>query len=219
VVRLILLFGLLPLADLASLAQNLRQPVSQPAGGLSVSVTSNVGRGCGAAIPRPVLEQSVETQLRAAGIGVGRLHTAQLAADVDCVPVLAGGRKAGLTVHYCLSLAQSVWLPSGPLRTTLATTWRKCESYTCGIGKCDIMSRPETHTLVNAMIAAVQPKVTADAAQASNPPSIPRGPGPAELVYRPLSQPARGPAVIYIVYILTCLTVLLRWACRRHQFQ
>ncbi len=200
-------------------AQELRDLTGLPAGGLILSVTPNVATGCGTAIAGPVIQQDAEAQLRASGITVSKLHNAGLAADVDCVPVATAGRTTGTAVHQCLSLSQIVALPGQDRGVTLATTWRKCQSYPCAGRNCEAAIRSGQRNLVDAFLAdlrerAAQP--TRPQPGAANMSRVPGG-APASAFASALDVALSPAVLIYLLYIMTCLAVLGRWQHRRHQ--
>ncbi len=207
-------FGLSFLAVHASFGQEVH-PASRPGEALTIWAASNVAPSCGDAIPRAALQQDVETQLRVAGIAVSRVHTAALTVDVDCVPVIARARTTGQAVHQCLDLSQRVSLPSPARGVTLATTWRKCQSYTCRNGQCEAKVRSGLRSLVDAFLT--------DIGQSNSASELPAQPIAAKLpaigsltVNAPVPKLTLTPvATFYLMYIMTCLAVLVRWEyCR-----
>src|SRR5579862_4399781 len=143
---------------------------------LTVWLSSEIAPSCEASTVQASLQADMETQLRSAGITVSRVHAAALKNDADCVPVSTAGHTT-MAVHQCLALSQGVSLAPEPRDVTLATTWRKCQSYTCAGQKCEALMRSQTRELVNAFIAD-HPAPSAPPAPPDNPagtaPAIPR---------------------------------------------
>src|SRR5215813_8342325 len=102
---------------------------------LRISVVANV-KNCGGAI-RPVdVQNEATTRLQGSGITVSSIHNAQLALDVKCVAVTSDAEGSSLAVRHCLSFSELVTSPAKNGHPTLSTTWRKCQSYTCGRATC-----------------------------------------------------------------------------------
>ncbi len=233
---LVLRLGLSMVAPDASPAQDVRGSVTPVGRPLTISVASNVAQSCAPSILGSVVQQDIEAQLRGAGISVSNVHNAGLATEVDCVPAMAGGRLTGISVHQCLSLSQSGPSPSQGHGVTLVTTWRKCQSYTCGKRNCAALIRSKLRSLVGAFLTdaptinsahdmlgqparprqqvsetnlAARELSTAErrSSQATEP-----------IPYTPSTKPALGPYVIYyLLYILMCLAVLALWEYWKHQ--
>lgn len=186
-------------------------PANRPGEALKVWPTSNVAQSCGTAIPRTVLQQDVETQLRLAGIAVSRVHTAVLTADVDCVPVIARGRTTRIAVNQCLDLSQRVSSPSQVPGMTIGTTWRKCQSDTCGTGHCEAKVRSGLRGLVDAFITEFGKSNSAYELPAQ--PTAPTPPAIENLTATALAPNAAPTpaAIFYLLYIMICTAVLVRW--------
>ena len=53
---------------------------------LRLAVAVRAGESCGPAIAGPVSQEGIERQLRDAGFTVAKVHSASLAAEIECVP-------------------------------------------------------------------------------------------------------------------------------------
>src|SRR5262245_47902018 len=114
---------------------------------LRISVIANV-KNCGEAI-RPVdVQNEATTRLQGSGITVSSIHNAQLALDVECVAVTPDAEGSSLAVHHCLSFSELVISPAKNGHPTLPTTWRKCQSYTCGRATCQATARSRSGFLI-----------------------------------------------------------------------
>src|SRR2546429_827250 len=102
---------------------------------LMISAGSHVAQSCGPSLAASAVQRDVEAQLGLAGFRLTKAHTASLERENDCVAVTPGARTTRIAVHQCLALSQVVTLPS-QVRGGLATTWRRCQSYTCAHGEC-----------------------------------------------------------------------------------
>jgi len=202
----ILSLGLSVLAVHASFSQEVRLGGQ---GASTIWVASNFARGCEATIARGVLEQDMETQLRGAGVAVSRVHTATLTADVDCVPAIANGRT--VAVHECLELSHRVSSQSSA-RGTIATTWQKCQSYRCGKGTCEARARAELHGLVDAFLGEM-PK----SSPGKDPPAQPTAvkPSAADIPISGSNLPLSLAAIYYLLYVMTCIAVVIHWEYRK----
>ena len=192
------------LAVLSSTAQT----NSEPPGGRTLWVAARVARSCNGPVRDAAIQSAVEAQLREAGIAVSRVHTAVLSADVDCAWVTAG-RTTTISVHQCLDLSQPVSIPAEGRRETLASTWRKCQSYTCTRTQCGTAALSQSRKLVEAFVAdSPGPKL---AAVLSPRPPAPAPPPAEAAIYTPPTTLVRtAVASYYVIYIAACLTLLVR---------
>jgi hypothetical protein len=177
---------------------------------LQVSVGSRIGLSCGDAVTTTGLQQNLEETLRGASIGVSRVHTAGVSAELDCKP-----RTASLSVTQCLNLWQPVANSSAANGLHLATTWRSCEVYNCPRSQCGQTAIAMQHTLAGRFIDEFR--------QRSVLPNLGVPPLPHPSLHTvPLIASASGDAVgpallldlrviIWALYILVCMAVLLRW--------
>jgi len=181
----------------------------------NLSVASQVGQGCGAAISTPALQQDVESQLREAGIGVSRVHSAALTTDVDCVPVYGGASAGGVAVHLCLSLSQVVSMPSHSNGMAMATTWRQCQGYTCAGGQCGTYARTSQRGLVDAFLADFRARAARQGRSAESQRES-GGQSPLQASFAaPPDLVSKLSVVFYALYIVTCLVVFVRWQMAR----
>jgi hypothetical protein len=185
---------------------------------LRFSVASHVASTCGSAFSPSVIRGETDARLRAVGITVSSVHTAQLAADVDCVAVGPSGRSSAIAVQQCLGYSELVSTPSRKSGITLATTWRKCQSFVCGNGRCEPPMRAVLNTLMNEFFTDFE-----------------RSTKVYELAVRPAETPTQAPVVLqtitghaaqstavsvppavafYSLYILACLILLFYWQFR-----
>jgi hypothetical protein len=180
-----------------------------------VSVAWKISPACGTNFPSAVLQQNLEDQLRAESIAVSRVYTAGLTADISCQS--AGMRS--VATQQCLALSQAVPQPSAANGLHLATTWRNCQSYTCSKQNCSEFARATQRTLFGQFISVLrarkaQSKVPGAPAAAMSG-SSDRAPTPFVSASVPTSILNPG-AIIYMLYILTCMAVLARWQWCRH---
>jgi len=187
-------------------------PLAAP---LRMSVTSNVAQGCGGAIPPSVIQQVAEAQLRAVGVTVANIHNAQLAMDIDCVAVTPGSRSAAVVVHQCLAFSEPVPAASNGGRAMFATTWRKCQSFTCGGAKCELLARSGLSTLVNPFLSDFQER---NARNDLPSPQIRLQPR-AGFLSGEVPQRVVGGVVFYLLYIMVCVTVMVYWRRRAHHYR
>jgi len=185
-----------------------------------LSLTSQIGQGCGANIPVAALEQDTTQQLSAASIAVSRVHSAGLVTAVDCAPA-SPQAKVMVTVQHCLGLTQAVSDPSAANGLHLATTWRNCQQYTCGREKCAILARATQRALVDQFVPRSRELRAKSVAPApvSNPPQMPplqtQAPIEASVGIDPGDQVPDFRVTFFVLYILACLALLLRWQMRR----
>ena len=207
--------GLCILPVHTSFGQERGKPLIPLAAPLRMSVASNVAQGCGGTVLPSVIQQDAEAQLRGVGVTVSNIHNAQLAIDVDCVAVTPSARSTVVVVHQCLAFSELVSAPSNDGRAMLATTWRKCQSFTCGGAKCEPLVRSGLHTLINPFFSDFQER------NSRNDLPIPQiRPQPQASVI-PGEAPHRlvGRVVFYLLYIMTCVTVLVYWQRREHHYR
>ena len=204
---------LLSVAVSCALASVSGAPVSAQPGAvapaLRTSVLSNVAPTCHGPIPAAALQQDAAEQLRGAGVTVSDIHNAQLALDIDCLP-LPGTRASG--VHQCLSFSEVVTAPSNGSRAMLATTWRQCQSYACSGANCQTQLRPGLHTLVDAFLADFQQRGSRSAAA---PASSVENRSPVADAIQGASRRVGGPVIFYSLYMMMCFVVLLYWQVRK----
>jgi hypothetical protein len=123
-----------------------------------------------------------------------------------------------MAVHQCLTLDQPVALPSHTSRMALATTWRKCDSYTCAGRKCQVAALsqlraqetafmsdlPALNSVARAMLHAGPPPPAAHRMAHQDRRDIPS----AFTIYRINPNLV---AAYYLVYMVTCCAVMVRW--------
>jgi len=177
-----------------------------------LSVTSAVGKACGQSLPAAALQQDLEAQLHGAGIATSRVHNAGLSADFECVPVESNAAAGSLAVHQCLSLAQVVSVPATSSGMKLATTWRNCQQYTCRGSSCATFARTGQRSLFDEFLTAYRDLNATREAPPSPVQTASIGPTFHVEVSRPVYVFS---LVFYLVYILTCLMLLVRWTLAR----
>jgi hypothetical protein len=177
----------------------------------AIWVTAHTAPVCRPEIAGPIIQQEVEGRLRAADIVVSRVHTVTLSADVNCATVRSAGRKRPqIAIQQCIDLSQRV--PSQSRTTTLATIWRKCQSQTCSRDKCEAQAQAELGKLMDTFIADLS-----DLRIGYSPPSLAARspvaplPIPAAIAYRPPEKRTNAVVLYYVLYILACTAVLIRW--------
>jgi hypothetical protein len=192
--------GLIVLSVHASFAQQVR-PAGQPGGAPAIWVVSKLTGPCEPRIPRAVLQQDVEARLRGAGVAISRVHTATLMTNIDCTPVSALSRT--VAVHACLELSERA---STAPRVT-ATRWKKCQSYACSNATCEARARSELRGLVDAFLVDIPPS---DSSIAPAPPVLTTAgvPAPAPPAFKLPLSPA---ALFYLLYVINCIAVVIRW--------
>jgi hypothetical protein len=174
-------------------------------------------------ISQAAVQGDVESQLRLSGIALSRVHTARLAAEVDCTPLVIGGRIATIGVRQCLSISETVPAPSGVRGLTLATTWRKCGSLTCAGRRCQAVMESDLRGLVDVFISHFRelnagPGLQAQAVEGVTgvvkPQPVEPGLG-SESSHVPtaisVASTLKVANLYYTLYILTCLAVLGYW--------
>src|SRR5713101_1650995 len=175
---------------------------------LVISVGSRVAQGCGSALAASAIQRDVEAHLGLAGFRLAKAHSASLESDIDCVAVGSRARTTGIAVHQCLALSQLVTLPS-QARGALATTWRRCQSYTCAHGECGASLLAAERDLVRVFISEFRARP-----QTETEPAVARA---APFAQRAASSLSLGAKVIYYgFYIVACCALLLRWEWRKH---
>ena len=188
-------------------------PLASP---LRMSVAFNVAQGCGAAIPPSAIQKDAESQLRGVGVTVSNIHNAQLATDVYCAAITPGSRSTAVVVQECLGFSELVPAPPNHGRAMFATTFRNCESFKCRGAQCEPLARSRLHTLINAFLRDFQERNARTGFPAPQiqpqPPQVSVTPGEA-------SRRDVGSSVFYLLYIVTCVTVLVYWQYREHQYR
>ena len=179
-----------------------------------VSVTWKISPACGTNFPSAALQQNLEDHLRAESIAVSRVYTAGLTADISCQP--AGMRS--VAAQQCLALSQAVPQPSAANGLHLATTWRNCQSYTCSKQNCSEFARATQRTLAGQFISALRaPKAESQVPGPAATPVSPSERASIPFVSASVPRSILNPgAIIYMLYILTCMAVLARWQWCRH---
>ncbi|PWU04572.1 MAG: hypothetical protein C5B51_16420 [Terriglobia bacterium] len=207
---------LIPLMAHGAYSQNLN-PIRLVGSSLIIQVTADIAPRCGNAITA-ALSQNIASQLQQANISVAKVHNAELTTAVECAPAHAHNQRHE-TLQYCVSLAQVIAVPTAPRQHTLTTTWRQCGMTTCTKGTCNDLVSAEVHRLVTAFITEVK-----------SPPRPPPTPRPADdattagdniSAKNPMARPMplTRAGVVYLLYIITCLCVLLHWEYHRHQIR
>jgi hypothetical protein len=187
-------------------------PLTAP---LRMSVAFNVAPGCGATIPPSAIQQDAEAQLRGVGVTVSNIHNAQLATDVYCAAITPGSRNTAVVVQECLGFSELHPAPSNRGRAMFATTFRDCQSFKCRGAQCEPLARSRLHTLINTFLSDYKDRNSRDAFPAPQilpQPEVSVLPGEA-------SGRVAGSSVFYLLYIMTCVTVLVYWQYREHQYR
>ncbi len=206
--RLMALGVVLILGIHASFGQDFGKSLISPAARLRMGVVTTIARGC-STISSSVLQQDAETRLRGAGVTVSSIHTVQLGIDLDCAADTSGLRNAR-NLQQCLRLSETVYAPSERGRVNVVTTWKQCQSYSCPRGQCEPLLRSGLNTLLDVFLNDIQKRrVHRDG-------PVPQKAQPEP--QRPFSR-ASLPAldintvrlIFYLLYIMTCLCVLLHW--------
>jgi hypothetical protein len=184
-----------------------------------LSVSSKIGPGCGANIPVAALEQDTTGQLAAASIGISRVHSAGLVTAIDCAPASPQARVM-VTVQHCLEFSQVVSDAAAANGLHLATTWKNCQSYTCGREKCAILARSAQRTLVDQFLPHFRELRTKTAAPAPATQSQPTQSQPPVEAAVGIDDAARQPldfrVAFFVLYLFACLALMVRWHWRSH---
>jgi hypothetical protein len=167
-----------------------------------LSAVSQTSEGCGSLITAPAVQQNLEGQLRSVGINLSAIYNAQISTDLDCM-AMEDGTRAAIAVHQCLAFSEVV-SASRQDKPILASTWRKCQSYTCRSGNCDSQASATTGTLLGAFLVEFQRRTQAEATQFV--PAITYNPPPKRNVVQ---------FVFYTGFIMACLSVLFYGQWRR----
>ena len=208
--------GICFLALYASSGQERRSTLASAS--LRLSSASHVANSCAAVFSPSTVQEAIDVHLRDAGIVVSRVHTAQLAADVDCVAVGARGRNSAIAVQQCLGYSELVSAPSRKSGVTLANTWRKCQSFVCSGGRCEPSMRAGISTLMSSFLTDFE-RSTKTSGLAAPPPEgriqvpavLPSFTG--NLVQRAVVS-GRATVAFYSLYILACMVLMLYWQFR-----
>jgi hypothetical protein len=166
------------------------------------------------------MQQAAEARLRHAGIAVSNIHNAVLAFAVDCGNSGSAAHRA-TTAAQCLDFSEVV---SSNGRASLVSTWRKCQTFTCGGAKCETTARAGVDTLTSALFTEFQGSARAALLSQSGGEA-----DPAALQHYARQRPSSATylagymtptprfvgSVIYSLYIATCLSVLVVWQRRR----
>lgn len=192
-----------------------------------IAVVSNTTPTCSASIIPTEIRNGAVTRLAAAGIEVWNIYNARLNADMDCVIVSSGTRSGTMVVNECLTFSELVSTPLNENRMALASTWRKCESYTCNRTKCAAADRKtaqlidyfsaylrERDTQSSISLDKSQPEVLPHPGKRIAPASSTRGPANVDSRSTILAS-TTGYTVIYGIYVLNCLCILLYWQLRK----
>src|SRR5258708_5661916 len=187
-------------------------PLAAP---VRMSVAFNVAQGCGATIPPSAIQQGAEAQLHGLGVTVSNIHNAQLAIDVYCAAITPGSRSTAVVVQECIGFSELVPAPSNHGRAMFATTFRDCQSFRCRGAKCEPLARSGLHTLINTFLRDFQ-----EPNSRNNFPILQTRPQPqASVIPGEVPQRVLGRSVFYLLYIMTCVTVLVYWRCRERQYR
>jgi hypothetical protein len=184
-------------------------PVASP---LRVSVASTVSPGCRGLSPAQVTQRNTEAQLRGAGVTVSNVHNARISVDIDCVAVDRESGPASVAVHQCVAFSEVVSAPSNSDKAMLASTWRNCQSYTCGTARCGALIRTGLQGLIDAFLSDWRMRQ----ANGGRPRPIEQRPqGANDLAAFTAARQRVDASLFFSVYILVCLTQLFHWQFRR----
>jgi hypothetical protein len=213
VLGLSLCLYILPLPT--SFGQERAKPPIPLAARLRMSVASSVAQGCGATISQSVIQQDAEAQLRGLGVTVSNIHNAQLAIDAYCAAVTPGSRTTAVVVRECLGFSELVPASPNHRRPMFATTSRNCQSFTCKGAKCEPLVHSGLHTLLTLFLRDLRDRTS------RNDLPIPQIQPQSEVIVITGKAPQRvvDHSVFYLLYILTCVTLLFYWRCRRYQYR
>jgi hypothetical protein len=206
------------------LVQAMIAPVGKAAMPLRIAVASHAIPVCGDSLAPAAVRDTATARLAAAGITVSSIHTARLDIDFDCVVLAPNARSSAMVVHECLIYSELVSAPSNANKSLLATTWRKCESYTCSRANCTLSAKYGGQ-LLDAFQAELLEHTTLDTtphpAQAQSEPTRTQGKSavPTALIrsvpQKPLHSGGTGGPLVYAGIIMNCLCVLVYWQIRR----
>jgi hypothetical protein len=194
-IRLILCWSFLHI----SFADDRAQAVSSVAATLRISTSATVAKSCGNTLHPPILQQAADDRLHNEGFSLSNPYNAQLVLDVDCVPVKQDSRVAGMVAYACLNLSELVSAPSDG-KSQLATTWRKCQSFTLTDQRGDAAVRAGLGQLMTSFLEDLQTR-TANAIAVSR-----TAPEPPEI-----GDPNMARKVFFLSYIMACVMVMFIW--------
>ncbi len=182
-----------------------------PAEELTLSVNSHVSPAC-RTIAAPVLQEAIETQLQGAGFPLAKAHNASLASEVECTPVNPQGKSPRTVLHQCVSVSQAVSL-SAEVRAALATTWRKCESYTCAARNCEAVALTGARDLVDTFVSEQRERSARELKAVTGAVT-----GAVTTLDRAAGTTRSSDLTFfyYSFYIMTCVAVLFRWQWYRY---
>lgn len=199
----------------SSFGQEHGQPLIPIAAPFRISVAANVDQRCVGTIRPSVVQQDAETQLRGVGVTMSSIHNGQLAIDIYCAPVTPGSRKTAVVVRECLDFSELVPAPANPGRPMSATTFRNCQSLVCRGTNCESLVGSGLHTLLNPFLKDLQDRNSRNNSPIAQIQTLPQ----TGVIPREAPQRIEGRSVFYLLYIMTCVTVLIYWQCRGHRLR
>ena len=124
-----------------------------------------------------------------------------------------------MVIRECLDFSEVVPAPANHGRPMSATTFRNCQSLMCRGAKCEPLVRSGLHTLLNPFLKDLQDRNSRnDRPIAQIEPQPQTGVIPGKLLSASRDRALLSAEVFYLLYIMTCVTVLVYWQCRGHQF-
>ncbi len=180
---------------------------------LKLSAATAVDASCGGAVNQSLLQEQLETGLRRHGIALSSVHTARLGMEVECMSSPESGNA--LAIHQCLDLKELVSQNSAEGRAAMASTWRKCAAFQCRSGACAKTADGRLASLLDGFSEELQSRagsaaLTAPIITIRNAVGTPA----AALAQAAAPDGAGTRTVFFSVYILFCLSVLLKWQLR-----
>jgi NAD-dependent oxidoreductase involved in siderophore biosynthesis len=130
--------------------------------------------------------------------------------EVECMASPAGATA----IHQCLDLKELVSQNSAQGRPAMASTWRKCASFQCRGGACAKTADGRLASLVDAFSEELKARGVSVAAAAPIVTIRETVGAPAAITQAAAPGGAGTRTVFFSIYILFCLSVLLKWQLR-----
>jgi hypothetical protein len=120
-----------------------------------------------------------------------------------------------VVVRECIDFSEVVPALANHGRPMSATTFRNCQSLVCRGAKCESLVGSGLHTLLNPFLKDLQDRNSRKDGPIAQIQPLPQ----TGVIPREAPQSIEGRSVFYLLYIMTCVTVLLYWQCRGHHFR
>lgn len=116
-----------------------------------------------------------------------------------------------MVLQECVGFSELA--PSNYGKAMFATTWRKCQSFTCRGAGCEPLVRSGLYTIIDTFFSDFQQR------NFRKDLPIPQIGSQPQAIVTPAEapQPVDGSSAFYLLYITTCVTVLVYWQCREYR--